>query len=130
MRRVWTTRVIDAPAEVVWDLIVDPVAWPRWGPSVRRAVLDDDRLRQGSRGTVTTVVGVDVPFEVVAFEQGSHWSWAIAGVGATDHEVRACGPGRCRAGIGVPWLAAPYLAVCRVALRRLESLALQRAAAR
>ncbi len=121
MRPVWTGRTIDAPADRVWDLLVDVDRWPDWGPSVR----DVDAvtpLASGSTGTITTVGGARLPFEITRFEPGVRWSWTVAGVPATDHRVRPLCPCRCRVEFGVPWLAAPYLAVCRIALTRIERL--------
>ena len=37
--------------------------------------------------------------------------------------VEALDDERCRVGIGTPWPTAPYLAVCRLALSRLDRLA-------
>ena len=122
MRTLWTWGEFDAPASVLWALLVDPEAWPRWGPSVRGAVVDADELAVGARGTVTTAIGVEVPFEITHFEAGTRWAWRIGAVPATDHRVEAVGPGRCRVGFGVPWPAAPYLVVCRSALHRLGRL--------
>jgi uncharacterized protein YndB with AHSA1/START domain len=123
MEKLWVRRDIDAPQAVVWELLTDPKYWPEWGPSVRRAEVDDDRLRKGAKGKVTTVAGLDVPFEITEFDEGVRWSWKVAGVSATDHTVEPLGPARCRVAFGVPWPAAPYLAVCRLALERIESMA-------
>lgn len=123
MRLLWVTTEIDAPASRLWELLVDPKQWARWGPSVRSAVLDDGVLAFGARGQVSTILGVTLPFEVTAFEPGAHWAWKVGGVGATAHTVESLGSDRCRVGFGVAWPAAPYLAVCRVALHRLDQLA-------
>ncbi len=124
MRRLSVTREIDAPAHRVWALLADPGQWPRWGPSVRSAALDGGGgLRLGATGRVTTVVGARLTFEITAFEPGERWAWRVGGIPATDHTVEPLGPGRCRAGFGVSWVAAPYLLVCRVALRRIARLA-------
>lgn len=122
MRTIWVHRDIDAPAEVVWALLTDVDAWPRWGPSVRSAEVTGGCLEAGATGSVTTVLGIRLPFEITALDE-MRWAWKVGGLTATDHRVRALAPDRCRAGIGVPWPAAPYLAVCRAGLRRLESLA-------
>nr|WP_249420113.1 SRPBCC family protein [Rhabdothermincola salaria] len=119
---MWTWAEYDAPATMLWDLLVDTDAWPRWGPSVRSAALDADELAEGVRGTVTTAVGVTLPFEITTFEPGTRWAWKVATVPATDHRVEAIGPQRCRVGFGVALPAAPYLAVCRLALGRLGGL--------
>lgn len=122
VRRLWVTREIEAPAHILWNQLVTPELWPAWGPSVRRATLDDGRLRLGATGTVTSVIGAELRFEVTTYEEGSRWAWSVIGLPATDHAVDAIGSDRCRVGFGVPWLAAPYLAVCRSALRRLDEL--------
>lgn len=122
MTPVWVSRVVDAPAATAWRLLATPSWWPRWGPSVRSASVDGP-LRAGRRGTVTTVAGVTLRFEITAYEEGARWAWKVAGVPATDHTVTPLGPDRCRVAIGVPLLAAPYLAVGAVGLRRLARLA-------
>ncbi len=123
MRHLWVTAAIDAPASEVWDLLVDPAAWPRWGPSVRRASVEGGTLELGARGTIETALGVSLAFEITTFVNGSRWAWKVGGVNATDHRVEPLGPHRCRVGFGVAWLAAPYLGICRMALGRLDQLA-------
>lgn len=123
MRRLSITAEIDAPAPTVWDLLVDVDAWPLWGPSVRRATVEGGALAAGARGKVETALGVALDFEVTSFEPGVRWAWKVGGIDATDHRVEPLGPDRCRAGFGVAWPAAPYLAICRIALDRLARLA-------
>ena len=123
MRQLWTTRTIDAPADVVWHALVTPDLWPQWGPTVRDVESDGTRLQFGTTGAVVTVGGARLPFVVTEFEQGRRWAWRVAGVTATDHRVEPLGNDRCRASFGVPLLAAPYVFVCRVALRRLDRMA-------
>lgn len=130
MRICWVTREIDAPAETVWQLLVDTDQWSSWGPSVKAVTLDTDELRLGSRGAVCTVVGLQLPFEITEFDHGRSWSWSVAGIAATYHRVEPLGDDRCRAAFGAPWLASPYLAVCRRALIRLDELAVDTLAAR
>lgn len=122
MKRFHVSRSVAAPPAVVWDLLVTVAQWPRWGPSVRAVELDAERITLGSRGVVETMVGVRLPFEVTHFEPGRAWSWTVGGVNATDHTVETTGSGT-RVSFGVPWLAAPYLGICAVALRRLDRLA-------
>lgn len=123
MRYLWARRVLDAPVAEMWTALTDPEIWPEWGPTVRSAAVDDGALRTGASGTVTTVLGVTLPFEISDFVDGQRWSWKVAGVPATTHEVEAVDAGRTRVGFGVPWPFAPYLAVCALALRRLNDLA-------
>lgn len=120
----WAHRKIDAPAEDLWALLTNLDRWPLWGPSVRRAELDPgSEFESGATGVVLTSLNVRLPFEITAYDDGARWAWKVAGLPATDHTVQALGSRRSRVGFGVPWPAAPYLAVCRVALRRLESVA-------
>jgi hypothetical protein len=121
---LWVYRDIDAPADAVWELLTNPDRWPAWGPTVRHAELFGHNFEAGGTGVVTTVLGLRLPFEITT-QDGERWAWKVAGVPATDHTVQALTPDRCRVGFGVPWPAAPYLAICRVALRRLESMATQ-----
>jgi uncharacterized protein YndB with AHSA1/START domain len=123
MRCGWVTREIAAPSERLWRLLIDTRLWPAWGPSVKAVTLHSAELGLGSTGTVRTVGGLALPFEITGFEPGRSWSWSIAGVAATSHMVEPLGDDRCRVGFGAPWLVAPYLAVCRRALIRLERLA-------
>ena len=123
MTTVWARQDIEAPASILWALLTDVERWPEWGPTVIGAELDGDRFGLGATGTVTTPVRLRLPFEVTEYEEASRWSWSVAGMQATDHEVVATGPTSCRVGFGVPRLARPYLAVCRMALKRLDAIA-------
>lgn len=123
MRNVWVERTIDVPAPVVWRLLTEVEHWAEWGPSIRGAAIDGGRLRPGATGTITTVGGLTLPFEITSFVEGRSWGWDVAGIGATDHRVEVLDAGRCRAGFGVPRVVAPYTIVCHAALRRLDALA-------
>jgi uncharacterized protein YndB with AHSA1/START domain len=116
-------RDIMVPPAAVWRLLTDVQEWPRWGPSVRRAALDDggSELSAGAQGTVWTAVGLPVRFTITDFEPGRRWAWTVAGVAATGHEVIAI-PGGCRVRFDVPWWAVAYLPVCAAALNRIEAL--------
>jgi hypothetical protein len=118
-------RVIAAAPSAAWHILVDVAAWPLWGPSVRRAKLRDGatELSLGTRGDVWTAVGVRMPFVITEFDPGSRWTWKVAGVPATGHQVTA-DPGGCRVRFEVPWWASAYLPVCSVALGRIERLVL------
>jgi uncharacterized protein YndB with AHSA1/START domain len=124
---MWVTREIAAPAERAWDLLVDVRRWPDWGPTVSGARVGASeygrhRISAGATGSVCAAVGPWIPFRVTAYDAGRSWSWQVAGVPATSHRVEHLGDGRCRVGFGVPLLVAPYLAVCAIALRRLDRL--------
>ena len=116
-------RHIGAPPAVVWRLLVDIREWPHWGPSVRRAALDGggSQLHPGARGTVWTVAGVRLPFTVTEFDADHRWTWSVAGVPATGHQVTEAAGG-CRVRFEVPWWAMAYLPVCAAALSRIDRL--------
>ncbi|MGY4709365.1 SRPBCC family protein [Mycolicibacterium sp. CBM1] len=122
--RLGVQRHIDAPVDVVWQILVDLDSWPRWGPSVAAATLDGGarRIEAGSTGRVRTVVGVELPFVIDEFTAGTRWAWVVAGVPATAHEVTRDGAG-CLLRFTAPWWATAYLAVCAVALGRIARLA-------
>lgn len=117
-------REIRVAPETVWRLLIDVGQWPQWGPSVRRAALDDgaSHLSAGAQGTVWTAVGVPLRFTITDFEPGRRWAWTVAGVPATGHEVIAVAGG-CRVRFDVPWWAPAYLAVCAAALAKIDRLA-------
>jgi hypothetical protein len=116
---------VAAPADLAWDQLVELGSWPRWGPTVRGARLDDGatRLHAGATGSVQTALGVWLPFRVDRWSddgQWRSWSWRVAGVPATEHTVVTTGPSRCRVSMSVPWWAPGYLGVVAVALTRIR----------
>ncbi len=119
---LWTHRTIAAEPAAAWSLLTDLDRWRDWGPSVRGATLDEPgRFESGATGQVTTVVGIRLPFRLTDVDPGQRWAWRVAGIPATVHTVEPKGAG-VRVGFGVPAPAAPYLAVCSLALRRIEAL--------
>lgn len=94
---------------------------------MRSATLDGGghRLSDGATGTVMTAVGVRARFAVTEWVDGERWAWDVLGLPATSHTVRALTEDRCEAAFEVPWFAAPYLAVCSIALGRIAELAAQ-----
>jgi uncharacterized protein YndB with AHSA1/START domain len=120
-------RAIGAPAERVWDLLVDTARWPAWGPTVSGAEIATGgvgtRIGPGATGRVRTSLGPSLPFVIEDFDPGRRWTWAVAGVSATGHRVDPLDDGSCRVTFEVPRWAPPYLAVCWLALRRIEALA-------
>lgn len=124
MRRITVSRTIETPAAAVWDVLVDTRRWSEWGSTVRSATVDGEghRIASGSTGSVTTVVGVTLPFRITDWVDGTSWRWNVAGLPATGHRVDALGERRCRVSMDVPWFAAPYAAILRSALANIERL--------
>lgn len=118
---------VDASPDAVWDLLVTVSQWPRWGPSVRRAVLDggEDRLSAGATGRVWTTPGPSVSFRVddwTVEDTVRHWSWHVAGIPATGHTVLPR-VGGCRVEMSVPWWATAYTPVLWWGLRHIRDAA-------
>jgi len=114
---------LDIPAAGAWRLLTDTHAWPQWGPSVRTVDAPARFITAGMRGRVQTTLGPWLPFEITDWEEGSHWSWTVAGIPATGHIVSPMGPDTCRTAFTIPAWAPFYVPVCRIALRRLGALA-------
>lgn len=120
-----TIGPISAPAPVVWRLITDTRAWPRWGPSVRAVEAPHRFIRPGDTGRVQTALGLWLPFRITAqdWEPGRHWRWIVAGVPATGHRVTPTGPDTCTLEFTIPAWAPFYRPVCAAAVRRIAALA-------
>ncbi len=127
---MWVTRIVDAPAAHVWRVLIDTTTWAQWGPSISEVDHDGRFLGPGSEGRLRSVVGPWLPFEITRFEEGRFWTWSVSGIPATGHRVESMGARRCRVGIDVPLVAAPYVLVCGVALQRIDRLARAKAGTR
>jgi hypothetical protein len=112
-----------ARPEVAWALLADTSRWPEWGPSVTGVRAPRRHVEPGLRGSVRTLAGVWLSFEITEVVPGRAWRWRVAGIAATGHRVEPVDGGRCRVVFEVPAWAAPYALVCRLALRRLSRLA-------
>jgi hypothetical protein len=88
---------------------------------VRAVDCEDRYVRAGSTGCVTTVGGIQLPFEVTACAAG-RWTWDVARLPATGHRVSG-DPDDAVAAFEVPLAAAPYAVVCRRALGHLDRVA-------
>ncbi len=115
------SRDVAAHPDRVWQLLTDLEAWPRWGPTVRRAEIDGEFVT-GATGRVWPMVGPPLPFELTTVVPGRRWSWKVAGVPATTHAVEASGAGA-RLSMGIPVWAPAYAPVVAIALRRIDRLA-------
>ena len=118
-----TATIIAASSELVWEILIDTHCWPRWGPSVKAVRCLDRFIKSGTKGHVRIILGLWLPFEIMDFVPGEKWSWRVMNIPATDHRVEALASGQCRLVFEVPWIAAPYLQVCKIAARRIKLIA-------
>ena len=116
------SKLLDAPAGRVWDLIIDTWTWPSWGPSVKAVKCRQRRITAGCQGRIKTPLGLWLPFRVTRFEPERYWAWRVAGLAATGHQVDPLGPERCRLSFTVPAWAVGYGIVCRRALIGIDRL--------
>jgi hypothetical protein len=121
-----TTARIAAPAPSVWQLLVDTHAWPKWGPSVRAVDAPQRFITAGMHGRVQTAPGLWLHFDITDWEEGRAWAWRVGGIPATGHRVTPATEGSCDVAFTIPSWAPFYVPVCRLALRRLDALALDR----
>jgi len=95
---------IDAPADVVWEVIRDVERWPEWTPtvtSVRR--LDTGALRVGSRARIRQPKLPRADWRVTALEDGHGFTWVSSspGVRVTAHHWVEARGGASRAALSV-----------------------------
>jgi hypothetical protein len=119
-RRLFVSRTVEAPAEVVWELLVDTRRWPEWGPSVTDVECSDRVIREGSTGRVRVAGAIWVPFEIVSCT-GLRWTWRVAKIPATGHRVEPYN-GTCRVGFELPLWGVGYVPVCERALDRIAEM--------
>lgn len=111
-------------AELIWIIITDTTLWSAWGPSVVDVQSENRFIGAESRGKVKTTIGIWLPFSISDYREMQYWSWKVAGLEATGHEVEKLDKDHTRLSFTMPWWSAPYLLVCGLALRRIKNLAL------
>lgn len=69
-------EAVYAPAERVWQLLVDVADWPSWTESMREITrLDDGPLAVGSRSRVTQPTGRPMIWTVTELEPMRNFTW-------------------------------------------------------
>ena len=115
-------KMYPTPPLIIWDLITDTTQWPRWGPTVKAVRSSERYIRKTSEGQVLTVVGIWLPFIITDFKHECFWRWKVASVKATGHRLQPTDTGGCLLWFEVPIIAAPYLMICQMALKRIEEI--------
>lgn len=116
-------HVISAPPEQVWNVLIDTRQWPVWGLSVRAVKSPGQYIDAGLKGSLQTVIGLWVPFEITDFESLHFWSWKVAGIPATGHRLTKIDENHSELIFEMPAVALPYALICRQAARRIGRLA-------
>jgi len=111
-----------SPAKDIWDIITDTTRWHEWGPSIIAVDCADRNIRKGTRGRVKVRFGIWVPFVITDFDDERYWSWDIWGIHATGHRVEPLDDRSCNIFFEVPTLAAPYLFICWIAIKRIQAI--------
>jgi hypothetical protein len=78
-------------------------------------------VTSGATGRVRTIVGMWLPFEITGIEEGTSWSWRVAGIPATGHRVEETGSG-CLVTFSAPIWAPFYRPVLARSLQVLAQL--------
>lgn len=115
-------KSLKATEEAVWTLLTDTTRWTEWGPSVSEVNSTDRFIRKGTSGKVKLPIGLWIPFLITDYEDKRYWSWSVWGIRATGHRIEPLGGKKCIIIFEVPTLAAPYLLVCWIAIRRIENI--------
>lgn len=113
---------VDCKTEDAWQVLTDTRLWPEWGPSVKLVDCRQRRIGPGSAGKIKTSLGIWVPFTITEYRDQKFWAWRIGRFRATGHRLEKSDENCCTIAFDMPWWAAPYLAVCLVALRRIRRL--------
>lgn len=122
--RILASALVPATPAVTWALLSDTRLWPTWGVSVTAVEGEGEVVYEGMRGRIRTPLGIWLPFEITEVAPGRAWSWQVAGIRATGHEVHpGNGPGESSVCITGHPILLPYGIVCDVSLRRLARVA-------
>jgi uncharacterized membrane protein len=112
-----TTVEIEAPAETVWNVLVDVERWPEWTASMHEITwLDATTMEVGSRARIEQPGIPSLVWEVSEAEPGSSFTWQSSSPGISTiatHELKPIGPSRVEVTIGITQsgLLAPIVGV-------------------
>ena len=65
-------RLVDAPADVVWDVVRDPASIPQWFPGIVSCSVE------GNKRTIRTATGLEMPEKILANDSAQrHFAYRI-----------------------------------------------------
>jgi uncharacterized membrane protein len=98
---------IAAPAQRVWDVMIDVERWPEWTGSVSSVeLLDRGPLGVGSRARIRQPRLAAAVWTVTTIEPGRYFEWRSVLPGLTSiggHRVEAQGSDRSRVRLSLEW---------------------------
>jgi uncharacterized membrane protein len=115
------TQRVNAPAETVWRILSDVLAWPEWLSTVTNvSLLEGEALQPGSKFKVAQPKLHPVVWQVTTLKQGQCFTWESTNPGTrlwANHIVRAISPEESEVelqfrfsgpfGIPLGWVAGP-----------------------
>lgn len=121
--RITVRRRVEAPADVVWEVLTDTERWPDWGPPVTDVDYPDGEIVPDTTGDVEALGVLDVPFRIEDVDD-EVWTWTAWGrtPPADGHRVEPIGDDACRVTLELPLWAPWYVPLCVVALRNVAGL--------
>jgi len=85
--------IIDAPADVVWDVYADVERWPEWTDSVSAVEhLEGAGLEPGARVRIEQPKLPKAVWQVSALDPGRSWTWTSKAPGITSIATHAVEP--------------------------------------
>ncbi|HAA20753.1 MAG TPA: polyketide cyclase [Cytophagales bacterium] len=76
-KHFWHTVTTSASPETVWTIWTDVSNWHTWDTGLQSARMDD-AFRLEAKGVLTSLEGRDTKFTVVAYEEGSSYTFKSA----------------------------------------------------
>ena len=116
------SRVVRCSAKDAWDLLTDTQKWHLWGPTVAGVNCEERYIRKGVEGHVQIPTRQWLRFIVTEYEHQHYWHWKVASLSATGHRLDIVDNQSCRIAFELPFLWAPYVTICWLALKRLTKL--------